>query len=259
MRHRLNPSITTPSNGTDSRGPAFKATTLAHSAKLDSQEPAYDVLTFDCYGTLIDWEAGIREAFQQALRNSGQTTVSAERLVALYDEEERRVEKEKPHKSYREVQSQAVKAVARKSDWNIADSNILSEALPKWKPFPDTNPALERLAKHHTLGILSNGDNDLLAATLTHFTVPFQIIITAEQIRSYKPGPAHFKAARKIIGTKRWLHVAGSLYHDIEPAAELGVPAVWVNRNSAIAGLSTLNRTVKNVGNLTELADWLHV
>ncbi len=234
------------------------STPRAYPTKLLAEEPAYDVLTFDCYGTLIDWETGIREAFQQALRETGQTKVSAGKLVTLYDEEERRVEEEKPYKSYREVQSRAVKAVARKTLWNITDSNILSEALPKWKPFSDINPALERLAKRHTLGILSNVDNDLLAATLTHFTVPFQIIITAEQVRSYKPGPAHFNKARKIIGAGQWLHVAGSLYHDIEPATELGIPAVWVDRKAKL-GPSNLNRTVKKVRNLTELAEWLHI
>ncbi len=257
MKPKLNPNKTTLFHGTDSRGPAVGAATQARPEKLGSEEPAYDVLTFDCYGTLIDWEKGIRESFQQELRQRGQTKVSSDRLVTLYDEEERRVEKEKPYKSYREVQSQAVQAVAR-SGWNIRDPNILSESLPKWKPFPDTNPALERLAEHYTLGILSNVDNDLLATTLTHFTVPFQLVITAEEVESYKPSPAHFKAARKIIGAKRWLHAAGSLYHDIEPATKLGIPAVWVNRNSAKPGPSATNRTAKEVGNLTELADWLH-
>ncbi len=216
------------------------------------------MLTFDCYGTLIDWESGIREAFQDAIRNAGHPPISANKLLELYDKEERRVERERTYKLYREVQSLAVKAVARKVKWNIADPDILSEALPKWKPFPDTNPALESLAKHCTLGILSNIDNDLLATTLTHFTVPFKIVITAEQVKSYKPSLAHFETARKVIGTKRWLHVAGSLYHDIEPAKELGIPTVWVRRNSPKREPAAYNHTAKEIGNLTELADWLH-
>ena len=125
------------------------------------------MVTFDCYGTLIDWETGIGEAFHEALTGVERKTVSAKKLVALSDEEERRVEKEKPYKSYREVQSLAVKTIARKIDWSHPDPDILSEALPRWKPFPDTNPSLKRLAKSYTLGILSNVDNDLLAATLT--------------------------------------------------------------------------------------------
>lgn len=255
MRTRLNPN-----KATEPAHTAFVAAPVsqARTTKRSTGESAYEVLTFDCYGTLIDWETGIREAFQEALTETEHATVSAKELVALYDTEERRVEKEEPYKPYREVQSQAVKAVARRTRWSIRDPNILSETLPRWKPFSDTNPALERLTKRHTLGMLSNIDNDLLASTLTHFTVPFKIVITAEQVKSYKPSPAHFEKARKIIGAKRWLHVAGSLYHDIEPAAKLGIPAVWVNRNSGKPGPSATNRTAKEVGNLTELADRLH-
>jgi len=257
MRPTLSQNKTTPAHRTGSHRPAVEATIQAHRVKPVAEEPDYDVVTFDCYGTLIDWETGIGEAFHEALTGVERKTVSAKKLVALSDEEERRVEKEKPYKSYREVQSLAVKTIARKIDWSHPDPDILSEALPRWKPFPDTNPSLERLAKSYTLGILSNVDNDLLAATLTHFTVPFEIIITAEQVRSYKPRPAHFRAARRVIGTNQWLHVAGSLYHDIEPATKLAIPTIWVNRNKQKPVPSALRRTAKKVRNLTELANRL--
>jgi 2-haloacid dehalogenase/putative hydrolase of the HAD superfamily len=189
-------------------------------------------MTFDCYGTLIDWETGIRDAFHRAMSQTGASPALEAKAFELYEEEERRVEREKPHLLYRDVLAKTSLNVAGKIGWKLSEpqSNFLVNELPTWTPFPDTNPSLVKLSQEYTLGILSNVDNDLLAGTLKHLACPFEMIVTAENVRSYKPAPAHFEEARKIIGEKSWVHVAASRYHDIEPVVRLGIKAVWVNR-----------------------------
>ena len=218
-----------------------------------------EVITFDCYGTLIDWESGIKKAFHNAiLRTSGAPGLESKASEA-YEEEERRVEKEKPYLLYRDVLSKTSLAVARKIGWilPIAESTFLARELPDWTPFPDTNPSLARLARKHTLGILSNIDNDLLSGTVKHFTSPFEIKVTAESVRSYKPAIRHFEEARRIIGDRSWIHVAGSQYHDIEPAVKLGIRAVWVNRKNARPTGNYSEKQILEVKDLVELVNRL--
>jgi 2-haloalkanoic acid dehalogenase type II len=219
----------------------------------------FEVITFDCYGTLIDWETGIRNAFHSALLQTGAHQDLESKAFELYEEEERRVEKDKPHLLYRDVLSRTSLNVAKKIGWKLpeAQSNFLAKALPTWAPFPDTNPSLAELSRKHTLGILSNVDNNLLAGTLKHLTSPFNIKVTAENVRSYKPAPAHFEEARKIIGDRPWVHVAASQYHDIEPAVRLGIRAVWVNRKNAHPNSQYSKMEVSHVKDLGELVDLL--
>ena len=220
----------------------------------------FEFVTFDCYGTLIDWETGIRGAFKEALQGAGLSRAREAELFELYQEEEKKIEGKIPYRKYREVLALAASSAAKRFGKTIPEklSGILAEKLPSWSPFPDTNPALERLAAEYTLGILSNVDNDLLAGTLKHFTVPFDLVVTAERVRSYKPGTEHFEEARRIIGADRgWLHVAASLYHDIEPASRLGISSVWVNRNHSLGGKQFKGRILKEVKDLTQLANWL--
>ena len=149
-------------------------------------------------------------------------------------------------------------AVAKRIRWKLAktESNFLAADLPMWTPFPDTGPALRSLSKGRRLGILSNIDEKLVEATLKHFPVRFDFVVTAEKVRSYKPRPAHFEEARRIIGNEvKWLHVAASLYHDIEPAAKLGIDAVWVNRNPAPSEHPHLAASVREVRDLTALVE----
>jgi 2-haloalkanoic acid dehalogenase type II len=195
-----------------------------------------DVLTFDCYGTLIDWETGIGGWFEAAAAEDG---VRLERLEALeaYAEIEPVVEAE-PYRSYRDVLTETALRVARRLDWPLAPGRAsgLAGSLADWQPFPDTNPALERLAASgYRLGILSNVDDDLLAATRRHLAVSFDLLVTADQVRSYKPAPGHFQAARRKIGGSRWLHAAQSLFHDVVPCRTLGIPVAWVNRKGEAA------------------------
>jgi 2-haloalkanoic acid dehalogenase type II len=191
----------------------------------------YDVITFDCYGTLIDWEGGIAEAFAREAASEG-VRVDRSDLLREYARIEPLVEGDR-YRPYREVLTETAVRVARSLGWPIAYTRgvFLADSLPRWKPFPDTNAALERLHNAgYRLGILSNTDDDLLAATRTHFTVDFEIVITAQQVRSYKPSLPHFHAARERTGTARWLHAAQSNMHDILPTNSLGIPNAWINR-----------------------------
>ncbi|HEV2119454.1 MAG TPA: HAD-IA family hydrolase [Candidatus Bathyarchaeia archaeon] len=220
----------------------------------------YEVITFDCYGTLIDWETGIRAAFKRTLKNLGLTPSEESDLSNIYQEEEKRIEARKPYKSYRKVLAEAFNSAAKGMGKTIPEgtSDLLAEQLPTWRPFTDTNSALEKLARYYKLGILSNIDDDLLKGTLKHFRVPFDIVVTAEHVRSYKPGTKHFLEARKRIGPNRgWLHVAASLYHDVEPATRLNINTVWVNRKNSTEGKKYSRTLVSEVKNLNQLADLL--
>jgi 2-haloalkanoic acid dehalogenase type II len=216
----------------------------------------FDIITFDCYGTLIDWESGISEAFLAVARADG---VALERGAVLraYAELEPVVEAE-AYRRYREVLDETARRVADRLGWQISarQASFLSDSLPRWRPFDDTNPALERLAvAGYQLGVLSNVDDDLLAGTLRQLSVEFEIRITAQQVGSYKPAHGHFLAARERIGDRRWLHAAQSYFHDIVPATALGIPAAWINRNheAALGG----GHPVRELQTLAELADWL--
>jgi 2-haloalkanoic acid dehalogenase type II len=217
----------------------------------------FDVITFDCYGTLIDWETGIRAGFKQALWNLGLSPSEEALVFDLYEKEEKKIESGS-YVPYRSVLAEALSATGRSMGKTIPEESarILAEQLPKWLPFPDTNPSLQRLASRYRLGILSNVDNDLLSGTLQNFPVSFDILVTAEKIRSYKPKPKHWLEAKTIIGERGWLHVAGSLFHDIEPATKLGIRTVWINRKRQPTRLPDYN-LVREMANLTQLADWL--
>jgi 2-haloalkanoic acid dehalogenase type II len=188
-----------------------------------------DIVTFDCYGTLIDWESGIAAAFVDAARADG-VILQREPILRAYETIEPQVERER-YLPYRDVLTETALRVARLLGWERAGGSFLPTSVPSWKPFADTNAALERLRDAgYRLGILSNVDDDLLAETRRHFTVDFDLIITAQQVRSYKPAPGHFLAARERIGAARWLHAAQSNFHDVVPVNAMGVPTAWVNR-----------------------------
>lgn len=215
----------------------------------------YDVITFDCYGTLIDWDAGIRGAFDRAIAETS-AEIDARRALAVYEEIEAEVEAER-YRQYREVLVETARRVAGRLDWALpeAKAGFLPDSLPFWIPFPDTNAALERLFKAgYRLGILSNVDDDLLEGTRRHFTVPFDLIVTAQQVGSYKPAAGHFVTARQRLGDARWLHAAQSHFHDVTPARRHGVPTAWINRKRLVRGEP---RPDRELFTLTELADWL--
>ena len=218
-----------------------------------------EIITFDCYGTLIDWEGSICDAFRNAMVSGGFDRVDEARLFELYEAEERRVEKE-AYRPYREVLTETTLRVAKMVGWNLPEeeAGFLAKTLPRWRPFEDVNPALKRLSQSYSLGILSNVDEELLLGTLKHFPVSFDLIVTAEQVHAYKPSRAHFDRAREVIGwEKDWVHVAGSLYHDIEPAQRLGIKAIWINRKGLISPGSFPKGTVQEEQSLSGLVGLL--
>jgi 2-haloalkanoic acid dehalogenase type II len=192
---------------------------------------SYDIVTFDCYGTLIDWEEGIGSAFENAAAAAG-VEIHRASVLEAWARVEPQVQRE-GYRSYREVLGETAARIARHAGWELdaGGRRFLAESLPRWSPFPDTNAALEALAGAGCrLGVLSNVDDDLFDATRRRFTVGFDWVVTAEQVRAYKPAEAHFREARRRIENARWLHAAQSRFHDVAPARALGIPVAWVNR-----------------------------
>ena len=216
----------------------------------------YDVVTFDCYGTLVDWREGIARAFTDAAAADG-VVLDREAVLAAYAEIEPVVEHE-AYRRYRDVLAETARRVATRLGWSLAPerARFLPDSLAGWRPFPDTNPALARLvAAGYRLGILSNVDDDLLAGTRRHLDAAFEVVVTAQQVGAYKPAPNHFETARARIGAGRWLHAAQSYFHDVVPAVRHGVPVAWINRHAeAPSGTARADREFRT---LTELADWL--
>jgi 2-haloalkanoic acid dehalogenase type II len=190
----------------------------------------FDVVTFDCYGTLIDWESGIAEAIAAEAERAG-VSPGREAIIEAYHRKEPAAEE--TWIPYREVLSRTAREVAEDLGFEIAPGRegFLADSLASWRPFPDVGKALEKLkGEGLSLGILSNVDDDLLASSLRHFPVEFDLIVTAEQVRSYKPAPEHFVAARARIGDRLWVHAAQSHFHDVAPARDLEIPVAWINR-----------------------------
>lgn len=217
---------------------------------------SFEIITFDCYGTLIDWETGITDAFRAAAAKDG-IEIQADQVIEAYAAAEPSVESG-TYLTYREVLCETARQVAEKFGWSLTAerAGFLAESLPHWEPFPDTNPSLERLSKRYHLGILSNIDDELLDATRAKFAVDFDLVVTAQQVRSYKPGFAHFAEALVRAGSRRLLHAAQSYFHDVVPARKLDIPVVWVNRKNEKLQPGDLVPT-HEVRTLTELADLL--
>jgi 2-haloacid dehalogenase len=185
--------------------------------------------TFDCYGTLIDWEGGLREAYASLWPNA-----DPNRLLSLHHLVEPHVQ-EHAELSYREVLARCLAAVSAIEGLEGHDGHpdALAESLPSWPPFPEVPGALGKLRERGwRLAILSNTDPDLLAASVAAIGVPFDARITASEAGSYKPAPGHWERffADTDATRERHVHVAASLFHDIEPAARMGLTAVWINR-----------------------------
>jgi 2-haloacid dehalogenase len=192
----------------------------------------FEWITFDCYGTLINWEAGILGYLQPLLRSKG-CEVSNSRILSLYSELEPR-EQAGEYRRYRDVLAAVMRGLGKELELQLSEAEIrgLADSIAGWKPFADTVPGLQELKSRYRLGILSNIDDDLFALTAKHLEVPFDLVVTAEQARSYKPSRRNFEllVERLGIAKEKLLHAAESLYHDVAPARELGITTVWVNR-----------------------------
>jgi 2-haloacid dehalogenase len=221
----------------------------------------FEILTFDCYGTLIDWESGILKALHPLLQKHG-AKASDEEVLEAYAEAESKAEAER-FKPYREVLSQVVEGIGAKFKFKPTDQErgSLADSIKTWQPFPDTVEALKRLHHRYKLSIISNIDDDLFRETAKLLQVPFDYVTTALEVGSYKPSFNNFhRALQKMnIGKDRVLHVAQSLHHDVEPTRALGIHSVWVNRRRGKSGGgATIQSSVKpdlEVPDLKSLAD----
>lgn len=197
----------------------------------------FRVLTFDCYGTLIDWESGIRDFFRPLLGRHGKA-LNDDEVLDLYAELESLAE-HGDYLTYREVLRLVVHGFGLRLNFPVTptEADALPTSLPGWRPFPDTVAALRRLKSCYQLAVISNTDDDLFAGTAKRLEVPFDFVITAQQVRSYKPSPNNFRQAMARIGLPREqiLHCAQSRFHDVAPARSLGLATVWVNRRAGKA------------------------
>lgn len=191
----------------------------------------YEWITFDCYGTLIDWDQGVSNAFEKVARASD-LTFDRRYVLTLFRKYE--ALEEITYKKYHDVLNRVARRVCVELGYRIGEYNFIVESLPRWRPFQDTIPGLLHLARNHKLGILSNVDNDLLAETRKYLPVPFDLIVTAENVSAYKPAHNHFQEARRKLGNARWIHVAQSHFHDITPCSRLGIDCAWINRNNEV-------------------------
>jgi 2-haloacid dehalogenase/putative hydrolase of the HAD superfamily len=188
-------------------------------------------VTFDCYGTLIDWETGAYDAFQKEADREG-FTIDKNALAPKFIEAQHEIERGS-YELYAEVLRRTAVRCAKDLEWDLepSRSGFLPSSVPYWPPFRETNAQLERFAKKFEIGILSNVDDKLLGATRRHFRVDFDLVVTAQQVRSYKPDPAHFKECARRVGSKSgWVHIASGYDTDIEPILKMRVPVIWVNR-----------------------------
>jgi len=193
---------------------------------------AFDVLTFDCYGTLIDWETGLGESLAPVFR-AHDIRVAPEKALELYGEYEAAAEAGE-YRDYTTVLKMVLDSIGARLGFTPtpAERDAFSLSVKDWPAFPDSPRALQALKTKYRLGIISNIDDDLFAFSTQRLQVPFDWIITAKQVQSYKPSLKNFRAAFARIGVppQKILHVAQSLFHDIAPAQLLGLSTVWVNR-----------------------------
>ena len=226
---------------------------------LNFQE--FEVLTFDCYGTLIDWETGIFSALKPILTNHGKSIANG-KLLELYGDFEAQAEAGE-YRSYRDVLHSVVSHFGKELAFTptLDELHSLANSVSQWQPWPDTVGALKKLKKRYRLAIISNIDDDLFHTTQRRLQIGFEPVVTAEQARCYKPCLEIFKLALGRVGvaSNRILHVGQSVYHDVLPAQSLGLATVWVNRPSARSGIGAVKRAEGKpdleVASLEELAN----
>jgi 2-haloacid dehalogenase len=208
--------------------------------------------TFDCYGTLIDWNGGVRAVLAATFGDD-----EADRLLGRYHELEPEIEREDPSRSYRVVLAEALRRLAAEESVGLSDEDALALSLPGWRPFPEVRDVLGELrARGWRLAILSNTDPDLLAASVDRIGVPVDLQVVASEIGSYKPAHGHWEHFFAASGAERerHVHVAASHFHDIVPASELGLRSVWINR---LGETETEPRPTRELRDLTQLPEVL--
>ncbi len=203
----------------------------------------FEALTFDCYGTLIDWERGIVDALRSALSGAGDASGGDlprdDALLELFAGVEPAIQAG-AFKPYRQILFEVVRAMGGELAMDVSEdaADRFAASVVGWPPFPDSSDSLRALSSRYRLAIVSNVDDDLFAGSAARLGVTFDEVVTAQQLRSYKPAPDHFhEVLRRLdLPMDRVLHVAQSLFHDIAPATELGFTTVWVNRRGGKEG-----------------------
>jgi 2-haloacid dehalogenase len=217
--------------------------------------PRFRAITFDCYGTLIDWETGLLGALRPVLRAHG-SKLRDEQILALYAELEPAAQN--PYRRYREVLQEVMRGFGKRLGFQVseAEARSLPDSLKDWQPFPDTVDALQKLQARFRLAIISNTDDDLFAGTAPHLQVKFDQVITAEQAGSYKPSLAPFRLALERLGLpkEQVLHAGQSVYHDVVPARSLGLATVLVRRRGSGATRVLADKPDLEVPDLQTLA-----
>lgn len=191
-------------------------------------------VTFDVYGTLIDWETGVYDAFQAEAKRDG-FTIDRDELISQFHEVQRQI-KAGSYELYAEVLRRTAVQIAKNLNWPLepSRSGFLPDSVQRWPPFKETNTQLAKFKKKFQVGLISNIDDKLLGQTRRQIPLDFDLVVTAQQVRSYKPEPAHFtECERRIGGKKGWVHIAGSYYYDVEPCLKKKIPVIWVNRAKA--------------------------
>jgi len=220
----------------------------------------FDALSFDCYGTLIDWETGAYDAFEAEAKRDG-FTIERDQVVDMFLEIQQEIQAGS-YELYAEVLRRTAVRIAKDLGWPLepSRSGFLPDSVQRWKPFKETNAQLDRFAKKYNIGLVSNIDDKLLGQTRRHFRTDFDLVVTAQQVRSYKPDPAHFKeCARRIGGSKKnWVHIGSGYPTDIEPSIKQRIPVIWVNRTGQELEAGQ-KKPDAEVGNLREAAKLLGV
>jgi 2-haloacid dehalogenase len=207
--------------------------------------------TFDCYGTLIDWNAGIRAELERVFGGTGTDELALDALLRRYHELEQELEKD-GGLSYREVMTEAMRRLGAPA----GEEAGLARALPRWEPFAEVRDALgEARERGWRLAILSNSDRDLIEASKALIGAQFDETVVASEIKSYKPALLHWLEfqARTLVERGRHVHVAASAYHDVAPAMKLRIPTIWINRLEE----HPLTTPTRELPELTGLADTL--
>ncbi len=189
-------------------------------------------VTTDCYGTLIDWEKGILDAFSKEATRDG-FSFDEQKFIDRFFEVQAEI-MSGSYELYAEVLRRTAVKVAGEIGWELEPSRaqFVPDSVARWVPFREANAAMDRLAKRYQLGIVSNIDDKLLGVSRRHLRTELELVVTAQQVRSYKPDEAHFKeSARRIGGKKGWVHIASGFLADVEPLQKMKVPVIWVNRH----------------------------
>jgi 2-haloacid dehalogenase len=207
-------------------------------------------LTFDCFGTLIDWRHGIRTTGE--LLFPGQGVAFLDAYIALEAEVE-----EGPFKRYRAVLAETTRRAAKQLGVELKadDATALVDTIPHWPPFADVGPALSELRKEGwKFALLTNCDRDLIALTQRRLPASFDAVVTAEDVSAYKPNEAHFKLFQSTFGSSAdaWIHVAQSYFHDIKPAHGLGITRIWVNRQGEKDDPSIADAVIRGLDDLPQ-------